>query len=187
MTVTLQEALEILKIYNITTSSQMLRRWIRQGKIEATMVSKKEGYVIDRQSLMAFITKKRKEPVKVDPKSANYQAGFKKALETKEYQVQRAVVNREKELILKRIKEDEIRFSTTELKKGFSKKVALQEHFNLLELHSTRLLHLGNWLYDDMFGILIDISELPYPNRSLKARAKKEYTERLFKFFESNK
>ena len=184
---TLQEALELLKIYNITTSSQMLRRWIRQGKIEATMVSKKEGYVIDYPSLMAFITEKRKEPVKIDPKSANYQAGFKKALETKEYQVQQAVKNREKELILKGIKEEEIHFSTTELKKGFSKKGALEQHFKLLTVHSTTLNVLGNWLYDDVFGILMDVSNLPYPNRGLKARVKKEYTERLFAFFESNK
>lgn len=36
---------EVLKIYKIITSSQMLLRWIRQEKVEVTMVSKKEGEI----------------------------------------------------------------------------------------------------------------------------------------------
>ena len=43
---TTEEALLLLKLDNITTSPQMLRRWIRQGKIKATMKTRKEGYVI---------------------------------------------------------------------------------------------------------------------------------------------
>jgi len=39
-----KQALELLKIYNITSSEQMLRRWIRQGKIIATKDTNKSGY-----------------------------------------------------------------------------------------------------------------------------------------------
>ena len=45
------EALDMLEKAGITSSMQMLRRWVRQGKIEATMLSKKQGYEIDENSL----------------------------------------------------------------------------------------------------------------------------------------
>lgn len=191
----LQEALAILKEKQITDSIQMLRRWIRQGKIEASMVSKKEGYIIEENSLNDFIKEKQKgsKQPKYDPVATltdnrnTYEAGLKDGAGVREYVVQEAVSKREKELILKGLKEDTIRYSSTDLLKGFPNKMALQEHFIMLKITSVALNHLGMWLYDDNFGILIDIRELPYPNRSLKVRAKKEYTQQLFAHFEKNK
>lgn len=191
----LQEALAILKEKQITDSIQMLRRWIRQGKIEASMVSKKEGYSVNEDSLNAFIKKKQKghtqakyEPIATSTDNRNtYEAGLKDGAGVREYVAQEAVSKREKELILKGLKEDTIRYSATDLLKGFPNKMALQDHFILLKITSVTLNHLGMWLYDDHFGILIDIKELPYPNRNLKARAKKAYTQQLFAHFEKNK
>ncbi|WP_033790701.1 hypothetical protein [Enterococcus faecalis] len=57
----LKEALWVLKENDITSSVQMLRRWIRQGKIKATLLSKKEGYIVDPNSLNEFIELKNKE------------------------------------------------------------------------------------------------------------------------------
>ena len=55
----IHEALVILEENQVTDSVQMLRRWIRQGKIKATMKSKKTGYIVDRESLHAFISIKK--------------------------------------------------------------------------------------------------------------------------------
>lgn len=54
----LHQALELLIKEEITESTQMLRRWIRQGKIQATLQSKKAGYQIDEESLKEFIISK---------------------------------------------------------------------------------------------------------------------------------
>ena len=189
----LEEALVILKENHVTDSIQMLRRWIRQGKIEATMGSKKEGYLVNESSLNDFIAVKKKhvnqanrEPETIDPRNT-YEAGLKDGAGVKEQVAQQAVSKREKELILKELKEETIRYSSAELLKGYSKKNQLQEYLILLKITSVTLNHLGNWLYDDQFGILIDVSELSYSNRSLKTRAKKEYTQQLFEHFEKNK
>lgn len=37
----IRQAVKYLEEYEITSSEQVLRRWIRQGKIKATMRSKK--------------------------------------------------------------------------------------------------------------------------------------------------
>lgn len=51
----IRQAVKYLEEYEITSSEQVLRRWIRQGKIKATMRSKKEGYQVSRGSLQHFI------------------------------------------------------------------------------------------------------------------------------------
>src|SRR5699024_138737 len=51
----IRQAVRYLEEYEITSSEQVLRRWIRQGKIKATMRSKKEGYQVSRGSLQHFI------------------------------------------------------------------------------------------------------------------------------------
>lgn len=63
-----REALDKLNEKTITTSQQMLRRWIRQGKIKATLHSKKEGYIIDSDSLNQFTEQKeRTRKIEKDP------------------------------------------------------------------------------------------------------------------------
>lgn len=54
----IREAVKYLEEYKITSSEQVLRRWIRQGKIKATMRSKKEGYQVSKGSLQHFIRKR---------------------------------------------------------------------------------------------------------------------------------
>lgn len=56
-----QNALKLLSDRGVTRSEQMLRRWLRQGKIKATLPSKKHGYLIDSDSLEKFIKSKIEE------------------------------------------------------------------------------------------------------------------------------
>lgn len=191
----IHEALVILEENQVTDSVQMLRRWIRQGKIKATMKSKKTGYIVDRESLHAFISIKKEEFKSnnknvskiVDDKLGTYEEGLKDGIRLGESAIREAIIKREKELILKGLKEDFIRYSITELLNGFSEKVRLKEHLILLEVKEVTLNVLGNWIYDEMFNILIDVNELAYPNRNLKTRVKKAYTQKLFEHLESNK
>ncbi|CAG4707305.1 hypothetical protein [Enterococcus faecalis] len=53
------QALKRLEQAGVTSSLQMLRRWLRQGKIEAVLLSNKEGYQINEQSLEEFIVRKQ--------------------------------------------------------------------------------------------------------------------------------
>ena len=180
----IEEALNVLKENQVTDSVQMLRRWIRQGKIKATMVSKKTGYVVDVDSLNTFISDKR---IEINSKFKTYEEDLKDGYKTSDLAVKEAVAAREKELILKGLKEDFIRYSITDLLKGFSHKESLKKHLTLLGKYEVTLNVLGNWVYDEMFNILIDVNELAYPNRNLKTRVKKEYTQKLFEHLESNK
>ncbi|MFQ7233562.1 MAG: helix-turn-helix domain-containing protein [Enterococcus hulanensis] len=68
----IDEASDLLEKNGITNSKQMLRRWIRQGKIEATLLSKKQGYQIDEKSLDQFINEKKNDV----QRSGSYQEGF---------------------------------------------------------------------------------------------------------------
>ena len=191
----IHEALVILEENQVTDSVQMLRRWIRQGKIKATMKSKKTGYIVDRESLHAFISIKKEEFESnnknvskiVDDKFGTYEEGLRDGIQLGESAIREAIVIREKELIIKGLKEDFIRYSITELLKGFSENGSLKKQLMLLGVKDVTLNVLGNWIYDEMFNILIDINDLSYPNRNLKTRVKKAYTQKLFEHLESNK
>lgn len=78
----LEEALIILTEENITKSSQVLRRWLRDGKIEgATIHSKKEGWLIPKDSLLSFVAKnKKKKTIKIE-NQVDFQKGYEKAWE----------------------------------------------------------------------------------------------------------
>lgn len=78
----INEAMGLLEENSITSSKQMLRRWIRQGKIKASIQSKKEGYQIDAASLESFIKEKQnnyQDHLKTGYKEG-YQEGYKAAL-----------------------------------------------------------------------------------------------------------
>lgn len=199
---TIQEALTILQDNHITNSVQMLRRWIRQGKIKATMRSRKEGYLVDLSSLNEFVAQKKAEqseltstptipreateyPIAADVES--YKIGWAAAKENQTALIKQAVNEREKELILKGLKEDTIRYSTDELLTKFPQRALFKKHFQTLDLHHVTLIHLGNWLFDEDFGITLQVDLLPYANRKLKARAKEWYAQELFNHFEENK
>lgn len=73
----LSEAMILLEKNNITSSKQMVRRWIRQGKIDAKLRTKKEGYDIDSDSLMSFIKVKKADNFKPVGYEAGYKDGYK--------------------------------------------------------------------------------------------------------------
>ena len=50
------EALEVLKSYDITSSKQMITRWLREGKLVGEVsVNRKEGWRIHEKDLEDFI------------------------------------------------------------------------------------------------------------------------------------
>lgn len=51
----LNEAFEILRREGITSNIESVRRWIRQGKLKATLPSKRDGYRINEEDLKSFI------------------------------------------------------------------------------------------------------------------------------------
>jgi hypothetical protein len=53
-TLTVAEALSYLKKRDVTTNEEVVRRWIRKGKIKATLASKKTGCEVNFESLVAF-------------------------------------------------------------------------------------------------------------------------------------
>ena len=49
------EALEVLKSYDITSSKQMITRWLREGKLVGEVsVNRKEGWRIHEKDLEDF-------------------------------------------------------------------------------------------------------------------------------------
>lgn len=87
-----EQALEVLKKENITNSVQMLRRWLRDDKIDgATRKSRKTGWEIPIESLNQFIEQKKNESSNVtsnvtsnvnkDSLEHSYQNGYNAALE----------------------------------------------------------------------------------------------------------
>jgi predicted site-specific integrase-resolvase len=56
----LREAFIALKMYNITHSEQVLRRWLREGKIKGIRPeNRKEGWLIDHDDLERFIQRRQ--------------------------------------------------------------------------------------------------------------------------------
>lgn len=51
----LEDAFLKLRFVGITDSIQQVRKWVREGKIKATIERKKDGYDIDPESLENFI------------------------------------------------------------------------------------------------------------------------------------
>lgn len=64
----IKQALKKLSEKNVTSSIQVLRRWLRQGKIKAVKESNKGGWNIDKNSLNSFIkhySNNKNSPVRV--------------------------------------------------------------------------------------------------------------------------
>lgn len=58
MNLTVKEALEILEEAGITKNKESIRNWIRNGKIKAHLLSRKEGYRIETDDLLDFMKTK---------------------------------------------------------------------------------------------------------------------------------
>lgn len=172
------QALERLKQSEITTSKQMLLRWVRQGKIEAILLSKKQGYQIDKQSLEAFIVKKR---YLEDEDPARYQLAYKKgyqagvidgrkeataqAIEKREAMIAYERREYQKELILKKCYEETIEINY------YDSKLPVQAK-RFLDAFGSKTVHFGVLGEFAVFeGVdLIDLADLPYPNRTARKR-----------------
>lgn len=83
--ISVEQALEMLQKEGITNSIQMVRRWLRAGKIEgASQQSKKTGWEIPLEGLNQFIELKKAEPVHgtstIKESEDAYQKGYHAAL-----------------------------------------------------------------------------------------------------------
>lgn len=79
MAYTVSAALERLKQEGITESIQVLRRWLRSGKLKGTRASRKEGWKIEKSDLQLFIdTRKGNITDKVTKEQTDkvYQKGY---------------------------------------------------------------------------------------------------------------
>lgn len=174
---TVEEAMKLLQIYQITNSKQMLYRWIRQGKIEATQLSKRAGYDINSVSLTNFINMKKNEST-IGLNNATfkkgydlgYKEGYIAGKDIGHLQSKHAVKEREKVLIQKELYEDFYTFNYFDLEK---KKQATKKVLNYLwkmDMKNIKIGILGSWAMIEETHELIEIDTLPYPNRHLKTR-----------------
>ena len=85
---TVSEVLTILEKEGLTSSRQVVLRWIRQGDLPAVQETRKKGYQVSRPDLDAFIARKKaalfvSEKNSVPPAyTAGYQAALKELLDT---------------------------------------------------------------------------------------------------------
>ena len=82
------EVLTILEKEGLTSSRQVVLRWIRQGDLPAVQESRKTGYQIEQSDLAEFIAKKKESAARTesaeqttDDYRAGYQAAIKELLE----------------------------------------------------------------------------------------------------------
>ena len=82
------EVLNILKKEGLTSSRQVVLRWIRQGDLPAVQKTRKEGYQVEQSDLDEFITRKKEVATSTesteqttDDYRAGYQAAIKDLLE----------------------------------------------------------------------------------------------------------
>ena len=82
------EVLTILEKEGLTSSRQVVLRWIRQGDLPAVQESRKIGYQIEQSDLANFIAKKKESAASTQPTEqtaddyrAGYQAAIKELLE----------------------------------------------------------------------------------------------------------
>lgn len=184
----LQDALRVLKENEVTESIQVLRRWVREGKIKGNMISRKEGYVIDRDSLYKFVDIKNEERLE---RSLSKDSEFKLQIQDFEDLVRlkrkvydETIRQRDKELILKGLAEDRYSFSLSDFFKDLSFEEVLMDRARQLNIEKIKIIHLGDWLYDEKFNFLFDINDLPESDKSLKYRLKESYALKMIEHLE---
>ena len=75
--------LTILEKEGLTSSRQVVLRWIRQGDLPAVQESRKIGYQIEQSDLANFIAKKKESAASTQPTeqtSDDYRAGYQAAI-----------------------------------------------------------------------------------------------------------
>ena len=77
------EVLTILEKEGLTSSRQVVLRWIRQGDLPAVQKTRKEGYQIEQSDLDEFITRKKEAATSTESTeqtSDDYRAGYQAAI-----------------------------------------------------------------------------------------------------------
>ena len=77
------EVLTMLEKEGLTSSRQVVLRWIRQGDLPAVQESRKIGYQIEQSDLADFIAKKKESAASTqttEQTSDDYQAGYQAAI-----------------------------------------------------------------------------------------------------------
>ena len=77
------EVLTILEKGGLTSSMQVVLRWIRQGDLPAVQKTRKEGYQIEQSDLADFIAKKKEAAASTESTEQttdDYQAGYQAAI-----------------------------------------------------------------------------------------------------------
>ena len=77
------EVLTILEKEGLTSSRQVVLRWIRQGDLPAVQESRKIGYQIEQSDLDEFIARKKETTARTESDeqtSDDYQAGYQAAI-----------------------------------------------------------------------------------------------------------
>jgi len=179
-----KKALEYLKLEGITNSDQVLRRWIRQGKIQATLLSRASGYEIDEESLFAFIKEKQTKEEDITNRM-DYQKGykmgdkrgFKSGYRLGKLEGDDQLKSREKELIQKELYEETYIYNYYELEKKKQAPKKVLDFMYSLDLIELKIGVLGSWAMLEQTHDLIDIDRLPYPNRRLETRLRQGLVE----------
>ena len=77
------EVLTILEKEGLTSSRQVVLRWIRQGDLPAVQKTRKEGYQIEQSDLADFIARKKETAASTqttEQTSDDYRAGYQAAI-----------------------------------------------------------------------------------------------------------
>ena len=77
------EVLTILEKEGLTSSRQVVLRWIRQGNLPAVQESRKTGYQVNQTDLDEFIARKKESAANtesVEQTTDDYQAGYQAAI-----------------------------------------------------------------------------------------------------------
>ena len=79
---TVSEVLSILEKEGLTTSRQVVLRWIRKGDLQAVQQTRKEGYQVAQTDLDEFIARKKEAAKSTQPnkQTADYQTGYQAAI-----------------------------------------------------------------------------------------------------------
>jgi len=79
---TVTQAMEKFKQAEVPQNEEVLRRWLRKGKIEGAVIhSKKEGWLIPEDSIKSLIEKKKEKLIQKDKYQKSYNDGYQQAMD----------------------------------------------------------------------------------------------------------
>ncbi|WP_179396076.1 hypothetical protein [Lacticaseibacillus absianus] len=111
-----EQAVAVLQARGLVSNAETVRRWIRAGKLQATLCSRKAGYDIDEADLAAFVDARDWHQVKqVKAREADrYQQG----VQAGQAEMRRAYEQRLKQLIIAGAAEAEFAIGRLELQRA---------------------------------------------------------------------